>query len=104
MALTFGGIVRLRLSLLSRHSCAPAHSPRDTRLQTYNMSAVDFNLGPFGIDAETNRSTCLGAFFNLNFGSGSRISWVVRRLEPSPSLALRVCSSRARSSSCKHSS
>ncbi|GAA5937791.1 hypothetical protein JCM3775_002127 [Rhodotorula graminis] len=44
---------------------------------TYNMSAVDFNLGPFGIDAETNRSTCLGAFFNLNFGSGSKISWVV---------------------------
>ena len=48
------------------------------------MSAVDFNLGPFGIDAETNRSTCLGAFFNLNFGSGSKISWVVRRLARSP--------------------
>ncbi|GAA5892292.1 hypothetical protein JCM8208_001503 [Rhodotorula glutinis] len=44
---------------------------------TYNMSAVDFNLGPFGVDAETNRSTCLGAFFNLNFGSGSKISWVI---------------------------
>jgi len=41
------------------------------------MSATDFNLGPFGIDAATNRSTCLGAFFDLSFGSGSRVSWVV---------------------------
>ncbi|BGP37081.1 hypothetical protein JCM10450v2_000989 [Rhodotorula kratochvilovae] len=44
---------------------------------TYNMSHVDFNLGPFGIDAATNRSTCLGAFFDLNFGSGSKIQWVI---------------------------
>ncbi|GAA5823701.1 hypothetical protein JCM3770_006683 [Rhodotorula araucariae] len=44
---------------------------------TYNMSHVDFNLGPFGIDAGTNRSTCLGAFFDLSFGSGSKIQWVI---------------------------
>ncbi|GAA5909463.1 hypothetical protein JCM6882_002650 [Rhodosporidiobolus microsporus] len=44
---------------------------------TYNMSHADFNLGPFGLDAATNRSTCLGAFFDLSFGSGSRISWVI---------------------------
>ncbi|GAA5923912.1 pepsin-like aspartic protease [Sporobolomyces koalae] len=43
----------------------------------YNMSASDFNLGPFGIDASTNRSTCLGAFFDLSFGSSSRVSWVI---------------------------
>ncbi|GAA5840922.1 hypothetical protein JCM11251_007640 [Rhodosporidiobolus azoricus] len=44
---------------------------------TYNMSSADFNLGPFGFDSVTNRSTCLGAFFDLSFGSGSRISWVI---------------------------
>ncbi|GAA6005461.1 hypothetical protein JCM10207_002989 [Rhodosporidiobolus poonsookiae] len=44
---------------------------------TYNMSHVDFNLGPFGVDTTTNRSTCLGAFFDLTFGSSSRISWVI---------------------------
>ncbi|GAA6040109.1 hypothetical protein JCM8097_002032 [Rhodosporidiobolus ruineniae] len=44
---------------------------------TYNMSSADFNLGPFGVDSATNRSTCLGAFFDLSFGSGSRIQWVV---------------------------
>ncbi|GAA5991460.1 hypothetical protein JCM10908_005714 [Rhodotorula pacifica] len=44
---------------------------------TYNMSTADFNLGPFGIDSRTNQSTCLGAFFDLAFSSGSRISWVI---------------------------
>ncbi|BGP13053.1 hypothetical protein JCM10213_000942 [Rhodosporidiobolus nylandii] len=44
---------------------------------SYNMSHVDFNLGPFGVDSLTNRSTCLGAFFELSFGSGSRIEWVI---------------------------
>ncbi|BGP22010.1 aspartic-type endopeptidase [Rhodotorula toruloides] len=44
---------------------------------TYNMSIADFNLGPFGIDSTTNQSTCLGAFFDLSFGSNSRISWVI---------------------------
>ncbi|GAA5881461.1 hypothetical protein JCM3774_005090 [Rhodotorula dairenensis] len=44
---------------------------------TYNMSTADFNLGPFGIDARTNVSTCLGAFFDLAFSGGSRISWVI---------------------------
>ena len=48
-----------------------------TRAQTYNMSTADFNLGPFGIDPQTNVSTCLGAFFDLAFSGGSRISWVV---------------------------
>ncbi|GAA5911947.1 hypothetical protein JCM5296_000355 [Sporobolomyces johnsonii] len=43
----------------------------------YNMSSADFNLGPFGIDATTNVSTCLGAFFDLSFGSSSKISWVI---------------------------
>ncbi|GAA6022620.1 hypothetical protein JCM11491_000703 [Sporobolomyces phaffii] len=43
----------------------------------YNMSSSDFNLGPFGVDATTNRSTCLGAFFDLSFGSSSRVSWVI---------------------------
>ncbi|GAA5873241.1 hypothetical protein JCM16303_001062 [Sporobolomyces ruberrimus] len=43
----------------------------------YNMSSSDFNLGPFGIDSNTNRSTCLGAFFDLSFGSSSRVSWVI---------------------------
>lgn len=41
------------------------------------MSTADFNLGPFGIDPQTNASTCLGAFFDLAFSGGSRISWVV---------------------------
>ncbi|GAA5976754.1 hypothetical protein JCM5350_007238 [Sporobolomyces pararoseus] len=44
---------------------------------SYNMSSADFNLGPFGIDAATNRSTCLGAFFDLSFGSSSKVSWVI---------------------------
>ncbi|GJN87748.1 hypothetical protein Rhopal_000703-T1 [Rhodotorula paludigena] len=44
---------------------------------TYDMEPADFNLGPFGVDTATNRSTCLGAFFDLNFSGGSRISWVI---------------------------
>ncbi|GAA6064457.1 hypothetical protein JCM10212_004441 [Sporobolomyces blumeae] len=44
---------------------------------TYNMSSSDFNLGPFGVDATTNQSTCLGAFFDLSFGGSSRVSWVI---------------------------
>ncbi|GAA5919555.1 hypothetical protein JCM1841_001008 [Sporobolomyces salmonicolor] len=43
----------------------------------YNMSSADFNLGPFGIDPTTNVSTCLGAFFDLSFGTSSKISWVI---------------------------
>ncbi|GAA5894553.1 pepsin-like aspartic protease [Sporobolomyces salmoneus] len=43
----------------------------------YNMSSSDFNLGPFGVDSTTNRSTCLGAFFDLSFGSSSKVSWVI---------------------------
>lgn len=44
----------------------------------YNMTADDFNLGPFGVT--NNVSTCLGAFFDLSLSSTSRISWVVRPL------------------------
>lgn len=56
------------------------------------MSTADFNLGPFGIDSTTNQSTCLGAFFDLSFGSNSRISWVVSGRLPleAHSLALRA--------------
>ncbi|GAA5984801.1 hypothetical protein JCM11641_002744 [Rhodosporidiobolus odoratus] len=43
----------------------------------YNMTPEDFNLGPFGIDSATNRSTCLGAFFELSIGGGTRIQWVI---------------------------
>lgn len=88
VGLTFGGVVRflipLSLNLLpSPNSCSSTRTltnvfPR-SRAQTYNMSTADFNLGPFGIDPQTNASTCLGAFFDLAFSGGSRISWVVSR-------------------------
>jgi hypothetical protein len=75
VSLTFGGVV----------SCAPRKKSSFSRnnfvnlfrAQAYNMSSSDFNLGPFGVDASTNRSTCLGAFFDLSFGSSSKVSWVV---------------------------
>lgn len=44
--------------------------------QMYNISAADFNLGPFS--SVNNVSTCLGSFFDLSLSSSSRISWVVR--------------------------